>query len=126
MGNSKNTIAILAAVVAVASWAAAVYWHGAPVAVLAGSIATIATFLYGLAPGPRRAALVIMTIAAGSGVLFFYFDTFWGLVVAGLVFLWAAFGLLPWMDAVWRAKLGFVAAVFAGALVVLWPTLHNM
>jgi preprotein translocase subunit SecD len=126
MGNSKKTIAILAAVVAVASWAAAVYWRGAPVAVLAGSIATIAAFLYGLAPGARRAALVIMTIAAGSGVLFFYFDTFWGLVVAGLVFLWAAFGLLPWMDGVWRTKLGFVAAVFAGALVVLWPTLHNM
>jgi preprotein translocase subunit SecD len=126
MRNSKNTIAILAAVVAVASWSAAIFWRGLPLAVLAATIATIATFVYGLAPGPRRAALVLMAMAAGSGVLFFHFDTFWGLVVCGLVFIWAAFGLLPFMDGVWRLKLGFVAAVFSGALVVLWPTLHNM
>src|SRR5208282_1451119 len=36
------------------------------------------------------------------------------------------FGLLPVMDGTWRLKLGFVAAVFLGGLVSLWPTLNSM
>mgnify|MGYP001377415372 CR=1 FL=1 len=126
MRNSKSTIAVLAALVAVASWAASIVWHGLPIAVLLGTAATVATFVYGLAPGPRKNALAVMAIAVGSGALFFHFDNFWGLLISGLSFVWAAFGLLPWVDGAWRTKLGFVAAVFCGALVVLWPTLHNM
>ena len=58
--------------------------------------------------------------------LFFHFDNFWGLVVAGLAFVWAAFGLLPVMDGTWRLKAGFVASVFLGAVIALWPTIHNL
>ncbi len=74
---------------------------------------------------PRRTALVLMTMAAGSAALFIHFDSFWGLFVAALVFIWVAFGLLPFMDGTWRLKAGFVAAVFAGSLVVLWPTVDS-
>jgi preprotein translocase subunit SecD len=126
MRNSKSTIAIIAAVAAVACWAAAIVLQGHPLAILGGCVATIGTFVYGLAPGPRKNALVVMAIAVGTGGLFFHYDSFWGLVISGLSFVWAAFGLLPFVDNAWRMKLGFVAAVFLGALVTLWPTLNNM
>src|SRR5579859_8019428 len=120
MRNSKNTIAVLAAVVAVASWVGAFVLHGHPLAILVGTAATIATFVYGVGPGGRRNALVVMAIAVGCGALFFHFDNFWGLVISGLSFVWAAFGLLPFVDGAWRLKVGFVGAVFFGALIVLW------
>ena len=126
MRNKKNTSAILAAVVAVGAWASTVFWRGEPLPVLVATFATVAGLLYGLSAGPRRSALVLMTLSVGCGVLFFHFDNFWGLVSSGLVFVWSAFGLLPFMDGVWRFKLGLVAAVFLGAMVALWPTLHNM
>jgi preprotein translocase subunit SecD len=126
MGNSKQLTALVAAVVAVAAWGCAVFFNGLPLAVIAATVATTVAVVYGVAPGSQRTALAIMAIALGSGALFFHFDNFWGLVVFGLGFVWSAFGLLPFVDAMWRARLGFAVSVFLGALVVLWPTLHNM
>ncbi len=34
--------------------------------------------------------------------------------------------LLPLLDAVWRLKVGFVAAVFLGAIVALWPSVDGL
>jgi preprotein translocase subunit SecD len=123
---SKNVLAILSGVVTVAAVALALLTQGQPLATIGATAGAVGLFSWGLATGPRRTALVIMAIAAGSAALFFHFDNFWGLVTCALAGCWAAFGLIPAMDAAWRLKIGFVVAVFLGALVALWPTLHNM
>jgi preprotein translocase subunit SecD len=122
---NKNVLAILSGIVTVAAGALALVMHGQPLAVLCAAAGGVGLFTWGLPSGPRRSALVIMSIAAGAAALFFHFDNFWGLVTSGLTFCAAAFGLLPAMDGVWRLRIGFVVAVFLGALIALWPTLHN-
>jgi preprotein translocase subunit SecD len=121
----KNVLAILSGVVAVVLAALAVWQDGQSLAILGSSAAAVGAFAWGVRVPPRRTALVLMSMAAGSAALFVRFDSFWGLFVAGLVFIWAAFGLLPFMDGTWRLKAGFVAAVFAGSIVVLWPTVDG-
>jgi len=123
---NKNVLAILSGVVALASSAVAVLMHGHPLAVVCATAGGLGLFTWGLPGGSRRNALLVMAIAAGAAALFYHFDNFWGLVTCVLTCCWAAFGLLPAMDGAWRLKVGFVAAVFLGALVALWPTLHNM
>ena len=123
---NKNVLAILSGAVAVACSAVALLMHGQALAVIGATGAGVGVFTWGLSAGPRRTALVVMTIAAGSASLFFHFDNFWGLVGSALTFCWAGFGLVPAMDGSWRLKVGFVLAVFLGAIVALWPTLHNM
>jgi preprotein translocase subunit SecD len=123
---NKNVLAILSGVVTLAAGALAVLLHGHPLAVLSATAGGIGLFFWGLPSAPRRNALLVMAIAAGSAALFFHFDNFWGLVTSALAFFWAAFGVLPAMDGAWRLKVGFVAAVFLGALIALWPTLYNM
>jgi preprotein translocase subunit SecD len=124
--SNKKVLAILSGVVAAAAGAMAVLMHGQPLAVLASTAGAVGLFFWALSSGPRQTALLIMSVAAGFAALFFHFDGFWGLVCSVLVICWAAFGLLPAMDGVWRLKLGFVVAVFFGAVIALWPTLHNM
>jgi preprotein translocase subunit SecD len=71
----------------------------------------------------------VLILALGAGVaayLFYNADNFWGLVVACLIAVWALIGALPVMDGAWRAKVGFVVAVFLGSLVALWPTFEGM
>jgi preprotein translocase subunit SecD len=123
---NKNVLAILSGVVALGLAALAVFMHGDPLPVLGSTVAAVALFSWGVTHPGRRTALILMAIAAGSAALFFHFDNFWGLVVSVLVFVWSGFGLLPVMDGTWRLKLGFIVAVFLGAAVALWPTVHNM
>ena len=123
---NKNVLAILSGVAALASGALAVLMQGHPLAIIVATLGVLGAITWGLAPGARRNALFVIAIAAGSGALFFHFDSFWGLVASALVCCWAFFGLLPAMDGTWRLKVGFVVAVFLGALVALWPTLNNM
>ncbi len=123
--SNRNVLAILSGVVAAAAGALAVLMHGQPLAILAAAAGGLG-LCYWAAGSGRRGALVIMTIAAAAAALFFHFDYFWGLVVSGLAFAWAAFGLVPAMDGVWRLKLGFVVATFLGAVIALLPTFHNM
>jgi preprotein translocase subunit SecD len=123
---NKNVLAILSGVVAVAACVLAVVMQGHPLAVVCATAGAVGASTWGLASSTRRNALVVMTLAAGAAALFFHFDNFWGLVISVLALCWAAFGLLRAMDGPWRLKVGFVAAVFLGALVALWPTLHNM
>jgi len=123
---NKNVLAILSGVVAVASAAIAILMHGQALAVVCATAGGLGLFTWGLPASSRRNALLVMTIAAGAAALFVHFDNFWGLVTCALTFCWAAFGLVPAMDGAWRLKVGFVVAVFLGATVALWPTLHNM
>jgi preprotein translocase subunit SecD len=121
----KNVLALLSGVIAIALAIVAPMGDGQPLAILGSSIAAIAAFIWGVKSPPRRTALVLMSMAAGSAALFVHFDSFWGLFVAALVFVWTAFGLLPVMDGTWRLKAGFVTAVFLGAVVALWPTVDS-
>jgi preprotein translocase subunit SecD len=123
---SKNVLAVLSGLVAVALAALAVFTHGQPLPVLGATAAGMGLCLWGVTTPGRRSALVVMVLSAGSAALFFHFDSFWGLFVAALAFVWAAFGLLPVMDGAWRLKVGFVASVFLGALVALWPTIDGI
>jgi preprotein translocase subunit SecD len=121
----KNALAIVCALAAVGLAGLAVYLGGDPLAVLGATAAAVGYCIWGAAPG-HRGALVMMAISAGSAALFFHFDSFWGLFVAGLTFVWAGLCLLPFMDGVWRFKVGFVAAVFLGAIVALWPSIDGL
>jgi preprotein translocase subunit SecD len=123
---SKNVLAVLSGLVAVALVALAVFLHGQALPVLGATAAGMGFCVWGVTTPGRRSALVVMVIASGSAALFFHFDNFWGLLVAALSFVWAAFGLLPVMDGAWRLKVGFVVAVFLGALVALWPTMDGI
>src|SRR5215472_2839121 len=123
---NKNVLAILSGVAALAAGAFAVLMQGQPLAIVVATLGALGALSWGMSAGPRRNALLVMAIAAGSAALFFHFDSFWGLIVSALVFCWALFGLVPAMDGPWRLKLGFIVAVFLGALVALWPTLNNM
>src|SRR5579883_2594186 len=122
----KNVLTLLSGIVTTACVAAAALLHGHPLALIGAAAGAVGLFTWGVPSGHTRSALIVMSIAAGAASLFFHFDNFWGLVTSGLAFVWAAFGLVPAMDGAWRLKLGFVAAVLLGALVALWPTLHNM
>ncbi|HEY4014584.1 MAG TPA: protein translocase subunit SecD [Polyangiaceae bacterium] len=124
--SNKKVFAILSAVVAAAAGALAVFMHGQPLAVIVSAAGALGLCTWGVSNVTRRNALIVMVIAAASAALFLHFDYFWGLVCSGLTFCWAAFGLVPAMDSVWRLKIGFVVAVFFGSLIALWPTLHNM
>jgi preprotein translocase subunit SecD len=74
----------------------------------------------------KRNVLILAVISLAAGYAFYHADNFWGLVSAGLVFVWALIGALPVMDGVWRAKVGFVVAIFLGSLVALWPTFEGL
>ena len=122
---NKNVLAILSALVALVLAVLAVVWHGQPLAIVGATVAAIGFCSWGVRAPARRTALLVMAVALGSAGLFFHFDNFWGLFVAGLVLVWAAFGLLPIMDGAWRFRLGLVVAVFLGAIVALWPTIDG-
>jgi len=123
---SKNVLAILSAVAAAILAALAVWTHGNPLATSGAAIAAVAVVSWALPSSSRKTALVFITVAAGAGILFVHYDNFWGLFVCGLTIIWAAFSLLSLMDGVWRLKVGFVAAVFFGAALALWPSAHTM
>ncbi len=74
----------------------------------------------------KRNTLILAAVSAIAAYLFYQADNFWGLVIASLIVVWALIGALPVMDGAWRTKVGFVVAVFLGALIVLWPTFEGM
>src|SRR5580658_6568341 len=122
----KNVLALLSAVLGAVLVGACVWTRGEPLPVLGATIAVLAAVTWGLKPSSRRNTLWLLTVAAGSAGLFFYYDSFWGLFAAGLAFVWVVFGLLPVMDPGWRLRLGFVAAVFVGGALMLWPTMDGV
>ena len=67
-------------------------------------------------PSRRNALVIIVLAAAGAYAFHRGADNFWGVISCGLDRGVGALQLLPIMDAGWRIKVGFVAAVFFGAL----------
>jgi preprotein translocase subunit SecD len=122
----KNVLALLSAVLGAVLVGASVWTRGEPLPVLGATIALLAAVTWGVKASPRRNTLWLLAIAAGSAGLFLYYDSFWGLFAAGLAFVWVVFGLLPVMDPGWRLRLGFVAAVFTGGALMLWPTMDGV
>jgi preprotein translocase subunit SecD len=115
-------LALLAVVLA----ALAVFMDGQPLATVGATAAAVAFFVWTIKTPARRNALAMIAATVGTGALFHHFDNFWGLFVAALVLIWASFSLLPVMDGAWRFKVGFVAAMFVGAFVALWPTFDRI
>ena len=68
-----------------------------------------------------------MAIAAGSGALFFHFDNFWGLVISGLIVVWAALRPAPGDGRrAGASRSASSSPSFLGALIALWPTFEDM
>jgi preprotein translocase subunit SecD len=74
----------------------------------------------------KRAPLLFMLASAAAAYAFYGSDTFWGIVVCGIVFVWSAILMLPIMDPGWRMRVGFASAAVLGAFIALWPTLTNI
>jgi preprotein translocase subunit SecD len=74
----------------------------------------------------KRNALILALIFAVAAFLFYKADSFWGLVTSVLIVVWALIGALAVMDGSWRLRVGFVAALFLGALVALWPSIETL
>ncbi len=79
-----------------------------------------------MTPSRRNALIVVALCAAGAYAFHRGADNFWGVVVCGLVAIWALVTMVPAMDANWRLKVGFVVVTFAAAFVALWPTLDSV
>ncbi len=74
----------------------------------------------------QRNSLIVAAGSAAGAYAFYSADNFWGLVVAGLVVVWALVAALPIMDGPWRFKVGFTLAIFFGSLIALWPTFEGL
>lgn len=53
-------------------------------------------------------------------------DSFWTMVLFGLMALHFGFLAIPWGDMRWRNRFGFVSCVGIIGAIVLWPTASNM
>ena len=51
-------------------------------------------------------SILIAVCIAGAYAFHRGADNFWGVIVCGLVALWALFSMLPVMDSSWRLKVG--------------------
>ena len=71
----------------------------------------------------KRNTLIFIVAALVVGYLFYQADSFWGVLISALSVIWGLVYLLPTMDGIWRLKVGFVTALFFGALVILIPTI---
>ena len=72
----KNVLALVSGVAAVLLAALPVWWGGEPLSTLGSTAAAVLAFAWGVRVPPRRTALVLMSMAAGSAALFFHFDSF--------------------------------------------------
>lgn len=122
----RTVFALVSGLLAVVLAALAVFAEGNPLATLGATAGAVGLCTWGVKSPARRNPLLVLAVAVGSGVLFFHFDNFWGVFVGAFVGVWAAAGLLPVMDSVWRIKLGFVVATVLGAVVALWPTVDGV
>ena len=73
-----------------------------------------------------RNSLIVIAVAGAAGYAFYSAENFWGLVLMGLIVIWALVTALPVMDSAWRIKTGFVVATFFGSVVVLLPTFEDL
>ncbi len=74
----------------------------------------------------KRNALLVALICFGIAAGCYRADSFWGLVTAAFIGVWALFLVLPTMDGIWRFKAGGALAVVLLAGLALWPTVSSM
>lgn len=82
--------------------------------------------LTGLVRRPLRVKLWTAAVAAASAAAAARGDAFWTMTCLGLVALWFGFWTVPWGDAGWRARFGFVTSVGVIGFLSLWPTFDGM
>lgn len=82
--------------------------------------------LIGLVQRPLRSRTWPGALAAGGAALAAHSDSFWTIVLLGIIALWFAFLAVPWGEANWRGRFGLVSAVGMIAFLALWPTLDKM
>ncbi len=82
--------------------------------------------LVGLVQRSVRARVWPAALCAGGAALGAQSDSFWTLVLLGILSLWLAFLAVPWGDLGWRVRFGLVGSVAAIAFLLLWPTLGGM
>ncbi|MCH2108591.1 MAG: protein translocase subunit SecD [Polyangiaceae bacterium] len=96
--------------------------------ILMGAFAALAVLfgVIGLAQRGTRSKLWPGALAAAGAALAARGDSFWTMILLGLLSLWCAWLAVPWGDISWRARFGFVKAVAVIAALSLWPSVSNM
>jgi len=83
-------------------------------------------FAAGFLDKSRRGSFITAGLCAAGAAIAAHYHVFWVLGTLSLGMLWALITALPIMDLAWRAKVGLVLVVAAGAFVSVWPTLDGM
>lgn len=120
--TARITLAIMAICTVLAFVSDRFLQIDAAYAATAGGLAGL--FALVIVPQRIRLAVVIWSALVGA-YLFFRADTFWGVVVCGLLVIWCLVGLLPVLDGAWRFKTGLVVCSFFAGALVLWPTVSD-
>lgn len=74
----------------------------------------------------HRVSLWFGALLAGGGAFAAYHDSFWSMVVLGVLTLWCVIAALPVVDMGWRMRFGLTLAITGIAFFALWPTLDKM
>jgi len=90
-----------------------------------GSLALILA-LAGLVHRPTRTITWLGTLAAAGAAAGARSDSFWTMVLLGMLALHLGFLALPIGDFSWRNRFGLVTAVGLLSALLLWPTASNM
>ncbi len=80
----------------------------------------------GLLYRPRRVAFWFGGVCAAAAALAANADSFWAMVVSGMLVLWALIAALPTIDLNWRMRFGLVTSIGLLAFLALWPSLNTM
>ncbi|RLB45109.1 MAG: protein translocase subunit SecD, partial [Deltaproteobacteria bacterium] len=73
----------------------------------------------------KRVELGSLAACAGIAAAAAYSRVFWPVPVFGLCVIWAGFTALNTMNSAWRLKVGLTIFVAAGALLAVYPTVHD-
>jgi preprotein translocase subunit SecD len=74
----------------------------------------------------RRTSLWIAALSALSAAAAAHYDSFWVMVVFGLIAIWSALTAMRTIDLGWRVKLGLVVVSFLMCCLSLWPTVNTL
>jgi preprotein translocase subunit SecD len=80
----------------------------------------------GLLHRPRRAVFWCGALGAAGAAVAANADSFWAMVVLGVLMLWSLIVALPTIDMNWRMRFGLVTSIGLLAFFALWPSLNTM
>jgi preprotein translocase subunit SecD len=81
--------------------------------------------LAGFAFRNHRYTLITAGVFGAGAAAAAHNDSFWPMVMLGILSLWIAFAAVEVMDLGWRMRCALTASACAFAFLVLWPTLSN-